>query len=239
MEFLDEIINLLNEGKTRDVIDKITLFLDENPKYKTIDYFHFANPIEEILYGVYIGDAESINQLGLDEPLEEIYQIYSIAYMIEGKVDDAEKYLKIANQINPVSAIILMRICEFYQNKNEEEKLKDLALDLMKYTYDVELLISSYFKLADYYYHTNQELELYDHLFNFFIALKGEDKDVSEDIKFLESKGVQVGFNPEVVQILLYLYDTHSKQGFKATAEFFKNILDEIVEFSRFIKSLR
>lgn len=39
----------------------------------------------------------------MDEPLEEIYTIYSIAYLNTGKLDKAEKYLKIANQINPVS----------------------------------------------------------------------------------------------------------------------------------------
>lgn len=37
-----------------------------------------------------------------------------------GQINEAEKYLKIANQINPVSAPILIRLCEFYQSKHEE-----------------------------------------------------------------------------------------------------------------------
>lgn len=48
MEFLEEIINMLNKGNFEDVITKISNFLDENPHYKTIDYYHFANPLEEL-----------------------------------------------------------------------------------------------------------------------------------------------------------------------------------------------
>ena len=37
MEFLDEIIDLLNSGEFQKIIDSIGDFLDENPAYKTID----------------------------------------------------------------------------------------------------------------------------------------------------------------------------------------------------------
>ena len=67
MEILDKIITLLNSGKNQEVIDKIDSFLDKNPSYKTIDYYHFANPIEEILFDVYIGDFNSVKKLSLDE----------------------------------------------------------------------------------------------------------------------------------------------------------------------------
>lgn len=120
MEFLDEIIDLLNSGEFQKIIDSIGDFLDENPAYKTIDYHHFANPLEEMLFDNYLGNFESIKTLDLDKPLEDIYTIYSIAYMNLGQINEAEKYLKIPNQINPVSAPILIRLCEFYQSKHEE-----------------------------------------------------------------------------------------------------------------------
>ena len=82
MEFLDEII------------DSIGDFLDENPAYKTIDYHHFANPLEEMLFDNYLGNFESIKTLDLDKPLEDIYTIYSIAYINLGQINEAEKYLK-------------------------------------------------------------------------------------------------------------------------------------------------
>ena len=48
MEFLENIISSLNSGKFQEVIESIGDFLDKNPAYKTIDYYHFANPLEEL-----------------------------------------------------------------------------------------------------------------------------------------------------------------------------------------------
>ena len=171
MDFLDDIMSMLNSGKVQDVIESISDFLNENPAYKTIDYYHFANPLEELLFDKYIGDINSVKTLALDKQLEEIYTIYALAHMSIGKLDEGENYLKIANRINPVSAPILMRLCEFYQERHEEEKLKDLSCDIFRYSYNVEILTSNYFKLADYLFHTNQNMELYDHLFNFYMFL--------------------------------------------------------------------
>ena len=240
MEFLDEIIDLLNSGKPQEVIDIISDYLDENPQYKTIDYYHFANPLEETLFDFYIKELKSVKTLDLFEPLDEIYQIYAIAHAMKGDLDSAEKYLNIANQINPVSAQILMSLCELYQEKNQEEKLKSLTCDIFKYAYDRELLISNYFKLADYLFHTNKNPELYDHLFNFFMFLKTGDeaKPVKEDIIYFKKNNVPVGFNKRIISMLLYLIDIHSQQGMENAAEYFKNMLKEVVEFNKDLNNI-
>lgn len=240
MEFLDEIIDLLDCEKFQEVVDKIDNFLDKNPSYKNIDYYHFTNPLEELLFNEYIEKIDSVKTLGLDEPLDEIYTVYSIAHMNLGRLDEAEKYLKIANQINPVSAQILMRMCELYQEKNEEEKLKDLSCDIFKYAYDVNILISNYFKLADYFFHTNQNMELYDHLFNFFIFLKsGEEQNaVSEDVKYFKENNVQVGANPQILLMLMYLIEVHTQKNMLNIAEYFINIFNELSEFTKYLNQL-
>lgn len=241
MEIFDEAVNFLNSGNFSQVISLISNFLDENPQYKTINYYHFSNPIEEILFDVYIGKIDEVKTLDLEENLDEIYHVYSIAFGASGDIENAERYLKIANQINPVSCPILLQLCEHYQAKNEEHEIKDFALDIMKYTYDSELLKSSYFKLADYYYHTNQEMELYDHLLSFFMQLRAGESmgNPSEDIKYLEEHDVQVGFNPEIIQILLYLIEVHTQQGLESTTAYFKNILRDIIEFTNSLNELR
>lgn len=240
MEFLDKIIDLLNSGEFQEIINNINDFLDKNPSYKTIDYHHFANPLEEMLFDNYLGNFESIKTLELDEPLEDIYTIYSIAYLNLGQINKAEKYLKIANKINPVSAPILIRLCELYQSKHEEEKLKELSCDIFKYAYDVNILISNYFKLADYLYHTQQNMELYDHLFNFFMFLKSGEgkKPVKEDIIYFRENNIQVGVNPRIIQLLMYLIALHNQQNMLSAAEYFKNILDEVSEFNDYLNQL-
>lgn len=240
MEVFNEAANLLNSGKFNEVIEYINKYLDENPQFKTIDYHHFSNPIEEILFDVYVGKIDEVKVLDLKDNLDEIYHVLAIAYDAIGDKENSEKFLKIANRINPVSCPILMRLCEHYQSKNEEHMIKDFALDIMTYSYNTDLLVSSYFKLADYYYHTNQEMELYDHLLHFFVQLKsGEDgENVADDIKYIEEHGIQVGFNPEVINILMYLLDLHTKEGLEGTAEYFRNILGGIVEFAKFLNEL-
>lgn len=240
MEFLDDMIELLSSGNFQEVIKRIDEFLDKNKAYKTIDYYHFANPLEELLFDKYIGDINCVKTLGLDEPLEEIYTVYSIAHMMMGKMDEAEKYLKIANKINPVSAPILMRLCEFYQNKHEEEKLKDFSCDIFRFAYDVEILTSNYFKLADYLYHTNQNMELYDHLFNFYLFLRSgdEQKPVSEDVKYFKEHNIQVGVNPEILMMLMYLMEVHTQQNMLGAVEYFKNIFNELAEFTKYVNHL-
>ena len=240
MDFLEEIIELLNSGEFEKVISKTDDFLDNNPQYKTIDYYHFANPLEELLFDEYIGDLQNVKTLNLDEPLDEIYLIYSIVHSAVGKSNEAEKYLKIANQINPVSSPILMRLCEMYQQRHEEEKLKELTDDIFKYAYNVEHLTSNYFKFADYLYHTNQNMELYDHLFNFYIFLRTdeEQKPVSEDVIYFKENNIQVGANPELLMMLAYLIDVHTQQNMQGSAEYFKNIFNELAEFTKYLNSL-
>jgi tetratricopeptide (TPR) repeat protein len=240
MELLDEIINMLNSGKFQEVLDSVDDFLEKNPKYKTIDYYHFANPIEEILFDIYVEKIQTVKTLGLDEALEEIYSIYAIALMNLGKLDEAEKYLKIANQINPVSAPILMRLCELYQAKHEEEKLKELTCDIFRYAYDVKILISNYFKLADYFFHTNQNNELYNHLLNFFMFLKtGEEQNpVKSDLDYFKKNNIQIGVNTEIIKILMYLIDVYTKQNMLNSAEYFKNIFKEVTEFTEYLNNL-
>ena len=240
MEFLNEIVDLLNSGKAAEVIDRIDDFLNENPEYKTIDYYHFANPLEELLFNEYVEKIESVKTLGLDEPLEEIYTIYAIAHGIAGKTDEAEKYLKIANQINPVSAPILMRLCQFYQEKHEEEKLKDLSCDIFRYAYDVEILTSNYFKLADYLYHTNQNMELYDHLFNFYMFLRSDEemKPVKDDVEYFKKNNIQIGANPEIFMMLMYLIEVYTQKNMLGAVEYFKNIFNELAEFTKYLNQL-
>ena len=125
MEILSRAIELINSGKFDLTVKTISSFLDENPRYKTIDYLHFQNPIEEVLFDVYSGWSDSVEKLDLEESLDELYMIYGIAYMAQDMLDEAEKYLKTANQINPVSCTILMRLCELYQQKEWKKSRKN------------------------------------------------------------------------------------------------------------------
>lgn len=237
MEILEKAIKLLQSNEYHKTIDTINDFLDENPHYRTIDYRHFANPIEEILYDLYVDKMEDANVLAMDECLEDVYQILAIAYSATGNLDEALRNLKIANQINPVSSIILMRIVELHQQRHEEDKIKPYVCDIFRYAYDTELITSNYFKLADYLYHTNKNMELYDHLFNFYMFLISDEaqKPVREDIEYFRANNVPVGVNMEIIKILFYLIDMHTKQDRPHAVEYFNNILWEVSDYNEIL----
>ena len=122
-----------------------------------------------------------------------------------------------------------------------EEKQKELSFQIFKYTYDVDILISNYFKLADYHYHTGENMELYNHLLSFFTYLKAGQaiEDLNEDIRCLQDNNVPIGFNPEIFNILLYLIDVHEKQSMPNSVQYFKNILESMFTFQEYLESLK
>lgn len=133
-----------------------------------------------------------------------------------------------------------MRLCEYYQEVHKEEKLKSIVCDIFKYAYDKELIISNYFKLADYLFHTNSNMELYDHLLSLFMFLKLGDEmnPAGEDVEYLKKNNIQIGASKEIFMILMYLIDVHTQQGLDNTAEYFKNIFNELAEFTRYMNNL-
>lgn len=64
------------------------------------------------------------------------------------------------------------------------------------------------------------------------------EKPVKEDIEYFKKNSVPVGFNPEIIKILIKLYDNYSKQGMINACEYFENILNEIIEFNTYLESL-
>lgn len=72
-------------------------------------------------------------------------------------------------------------------------------------------------------------MELYNHLFNFFVFLKSgeEQKPVKEDIIYFRQNNIQVGVNPKIIQLLMYLIVLYSQNNMLCSSGYFKNILDE------------
>lgn len=83
-------------------------------------------------------------------------------------------------------------------------------------------------------------MELYNHLFNFFVFLKSgeEQKPVKEDIIYFRQNNIQVGVNPKIIQLLMYLIALYSQNNMLSSSGYFKNILDEVFEFNNYLNHL-
>lgn len=83
-------------------------------------------------------------------------------------------------------------------------------------------------------------MELYNHLFNFFVFLKSgeEQKLVKEDIIYFSQNNIQVGVNPKIIQLLMYLIALYSQNNMLSSSGYFKNILDEVSEFNNYLNHI-
>ena len=108
---------------------------------------------------------------------------------------------------------------------------------------DARRLVNQFQELptpSDYLFHTNQNMELYDHLFNFYMFLRsGEEQNpVNDDVKYFKENDIQVGANPEILMMLMYLIDVHTQQNMPNAAQYFKNIFNELAEFTKYLNHL-
>ena len=84
-------------------------------------------------------------------------------------------------------------------------------------------------------------MELYNHLFNFFVFLKSgeEQKPVKEDIIYFRQNNIQVGVNLKIIQLLMYLIALYSQNNMLSSSGYFKNILDEVSKFKNAVEMYR
>ena len=83
-------------------------------------------------------------------------------------------------------------------------------------------------------------MELYDHLFNFYLFLRSgeEQKPVKDDVEYFKKNNIPVGASQQVLMILMYLVDVHTEHKMRASVEYFKNIFNELAEFTKYLNHL-
>ena len=222
------------------VVEMILEFIDNHPQYVNCDSYSFANPIEKALYALYIEDIDEINVLPINERLDQLYYYLGLSYFYLNDFENSEKYLTIANEINPVSAPILNQLCLIYQEKHDFKKVKRVVDDLFNYVYDKDILISTYFKLSDYHYHFTNNFEIYKHLFNFYTFLvSGQDMgNVSDDLAYFKQNDIQIGFNISILQLSANLYEEANEKNLENISNYFKDFFENLAEFNNYLESL-
>ena len=71
-----------------------------------------------------------------------------------------------------------------------------------------------------------------------FLKSGEEQKPVNEDVEYFKKNNIQLGANPEIIMMLMYLMDVYNEQDMPNSVEFFKNILDELSEFTKYVNHL-
>ena len=183
------------------------------------EYHFFTNTLEEILFNVYIKAEKGIRYIPDNQPLLDLYYIYGFLLLEDEQLDKSEIYLKKALRINPVSARIILELCEIYKiHTYTLNRFFILTSDALKYSYYPADIARCYRNLGYYYIEENEmetALALFEYSMNYemsplayaeinYIKSKNPNlKLTSEEWEeIIKNKNIQLGFNPIIQETL-------------------------------------
>jgi len=223
MDILNDIYYDIENGNYEKPLEKLDKFMETFPEMfeddKVSEYHYFTNPLEELIFRKYIGLKKELRYIPDNQPLLDLYYVYGFLLLESKQYDKAEKYLKKAIGINPVSARIILELTEIY--KVHTYTMNECFIrtsDALKYSYYPQDIARCYRNLGYYYVEENDlktALALYIYSMEYeasplayaeikFIQSKTGNIELSlnECIEIIEGKNIQIGPNPFILDTL-------------------------------------
>ena len=220
--------------------------LDSKDDEKIIqrEYHSFLNPLEEILFYHYVGLEHEMAYIPLDEPYFDLYYIYGTLLLENDDFIRAEEYLLKALRINPVSSKTILSLADIYKSKTRTYNRFFLYnVDALKYAYKNEDIARAYRNFGFFYVEENQldiAAVFYDYSLNFdfnkqalreieYLKSRGIDTDIDgeEAKRVIESKNIQVGANPFIIDTLNNICaDLESRKYYSGALYFYRVLYD-------------
>ena len=220
--------------------------LDSKDDEKIIqrEYHSFLNPLEEILFYHYVGLEHEMAYIPLDEPYFDLYYIYGTLLLENDDFIRAEEYLLKALRINPVSSKTILSLADIYKSKTRTYNRFFLYnVDALKYAYKNEDIARAYRNFGFFYVEENQldiAAVFYDYSLNFdfnkqalreieYLKSRGIDTDIDgeEAKRVIESKNIQVGANPFIIDTLKNICaDLESRKYYRGALYFYRVLYD-------------
>lgn len=223
-------------------INKLETKQDESSVKK--EYHSFLNPLEEILFYKYIGFENELAFIPLDEPLFDLYYIYGTLLLENDDFSKAEEYLLKALRINPVSSKTILSLADIYKSKTRTYNRFFLYnVDALKFAYKNEDIARAYRNFGFFYVEENQldiAAAFYDFSLNFsfnkqafgeleYLKSRGINTvmDRSEAERIIESKNIQIGVNPFILDTLKFIsFDLENRKYFSGALYFYRILYD-------------
>ena len=223
MDILNDIYYDIENGRYDVPREELGKFMETFPDMfeddKVSEYHYFTNPLEELIFRKYIGLKKELRYIPDNQPLLDLYYVYGFLLLENQEYDKAEEYLKKAIRINPVSARIILELTEIY--KIHTYTLNEFFIrtcDALKYSYYPQDIARCYRNLGYYYIEENQPktaLALFIYSMEYeasplayteikYIQSKNDNIELTlkECIEIIESKNIQIGVNPFILETL-------------------------------------
>ena len=245
MDILNDIYYDIENGNYETPLEELNAFMETFPEMfeddKVSEYHYFTNPLEDLIFRKYIGAEKELRYIPDNQPLLDLYYVYGFLLLENQEYDKAEEYLKKAIRINPVSARIILELTEIYKvHTYTYNEYFIRTCDALKYSYYPQDIARCYRNLGYYYIEENQmrtALALYIYSMEFeasplayteikYIQSKNDNMELTlnECIKIIESKNIQLGVNPFIIETLNELIKEYEKNKLYNQALYFMEL---------------
>lgn len=249
MDILDEIFPYIENGNYKTALDIMDNFMKTFPPMfeddKVNEYHSFTNPLEEKIFDEYIGAEKIIRYIPDNKPLLDLYYVYGFLLLEDQQLEKAEKYLKKALKINPVSARIILELTEIYKKHTPNfNKFYMYVEEALKYAYYPNDLGRCYRSLGYYYIEEEQfktATALFKHSLQYdmspmayseleYIKSKGMEFELSdlECEQIIRDKNIQIGPNIFITDTINQLIGKYEQENAYAQAIYFYEILYDL-----------
>lgn len=260
MDILNEVSEFIEVGDYETALDKLSIFMDSLPIMfeddKVSEYHSFTNPLEEILFREYIGAEKEVRLIPDNEPLLDLYYIYGFLLFEKNQYKKAEESLKKAKKINPVSARIILELCEIYKIRTPSfNKFYIYTTEALKYSYYPQDIARCYRNLGYYYIEENKfdiAVALLKYSMNFelsitaynelhYIESKGQNINLSKEEvnRLLESANIQIGVNPFILKTLYDLAEEYEQNKLYNQSLYFYELLNNITNDETIVQKIK
>ena len=245
MDILNDIYYDIENGNYETPREELNAFMETFPEMfeddKVSEYHYFTNPLEDLIFRKYIGAEKELRYIPDNQPLLDLYYVYGFLLLENQEYDKAEEYLKKAIRINPVSARIILELTEIYKvHTYTYNEYFIRTCDALKYSYYPQDIARCYRNLGNYYLQENQmktALALYIYSMEFeasplayteikYIQSKNDNMELAlnECIEIIESKNIQLGVNPFIIETLNELIKEYEKNKLYNQALYFMEL---------------
>lgn len=258
MDILNDVSYDVESGDYDAALEKLDKFMESfYPMFeddRVSEYHFFTNPLEEILFYTYVGAEKEVRLIPDNQPLLDLYYIYGFLLLESQQLEKAEEYLKKAIKINPVSSRIILELCEIYkQHTYNYNKYVTYTTEALKYAYYPQDLARCYRNLGSYYIEENQmetALALFKYSMEYdlspfaykdiiYIQSKNEsDLSIEECKDIINSKNIQLGPNPLIVESLTELSNEYEENKLFAQAVYFYELLYTLTKDEKILEKI-
>ena len=245
MDILNDIYYDIENGNYETPREELNAFMETFSEMfeddKVSEYHYFTNPLEDLIFRKYIGAEKELRYIPDNQPLLDLYYVYGFLLLENQEYDKAEEYLKKAIRINPVSARIILELTEIYKvHTYTYNEYFIRTCDALKYSYYPQDIARCYRNLGNYYLQENQmktALALYIYSMEFeasplayteikYIQSKNDNMELTlnECIEIIESKNIQLGVNPFIIETLNELIKEYEKNKLYNQALYFMEL---------------